>query len=606
MQVLLCLAQQNGKVTSKERLMRSVWPDTFVTDQVLTHAIWQLRQAFGGSPKEGDFIQTIPRGGYRLVVPVRPAKSIPALREAPQYANAAFDHFVRGFASAPSSVLLMPWYRCRRWQIMLASVLAVAAAFGVYLWTVRHQDVVQGRVMLVVLPFDNLSGDPEQEYFSDGMTEEMIAQLAHLNPQRLGVIARASAMTYKGKKKRADEIARELKVDYILEGSVRQDGQRVRITAQLIAAKDQTHVWAENYEQDRADVLKLQAAIAHTIAQAISVSIAPDGDLRAPATTASAEAYRLYLLGRFFLNKRNHAGLVAARAYFEQAIAADSDFARAYSGLADCLTLSSTGGYGLMSREESKQRARPAAMKALQLTPNSADAHASLAFQLNLLDHDPAGAEREARRALELDPSHSFARHILFGTLLRRGLVQEALAENKRALQTDPLWPVLHSGRAYVLQLLRRYDEAEKEIAAALEIDPNFVMAHNARAFLAERQGRYLQAIEDSEYSDREHYGAEKARRWAEESRTALRQSGPKGYWNVQLLHVQEYANHGIEVSAEYARTYTYLGDRERAFEWLAKRRQNMTDLTYNPDWDPLRSDPRFQELLKRASADAE
>lgn len=601
MQVLLCLAQQPGKVLSKEQLICSVWPDAFVTDQVLTHAIWQLRRALGGESGEPKFIQTIPRGGYRLVAPVRPAPPVPQPALA---ALAAAEPQAEGGSIKGENVAALAPLRRHPQAVALGliAMLTVAAALLSYV-RVSHRPAVVPlhRAMLLVLPFDNLSGDPEQEYLSDGMTEEMITQMGRLNPQRLGVISRASAMTYKGKRKRADEIGSELHVDYILEGSVRQDSRRLRITAQLIAVKDQTHLWAQEYDQDRADLLKLQADIAQAIAREISVSIPPGAHVRVPATTTSPEAYRLYLLGRFFLNKRDRSGLVAARAHFQQAIALDPRFAPAYSGLADCLALSSHTGYGLMSVEEGKRLARPVAIKALELDPNSADAHASLAFQLMNLDHDPAGSEREARRALELDPNHSFARHLLFGVLASRGLLKEALEENERALQADPLWPVLHSARSWVLQWMRRYDEAEKEVQAALQIDPNFVMAHNVRALLAERQGRLLQAIEDGEFSDREHYGAEKARRWAEESRAALGESGPKGYWKVQLDHLREYATDGVVVPPWYfARIYAYLGDRERAFEWLNKGGTGSTNLLYNSDWDPLRSDPGFQKLLQR------
>ncbi len=285
MQVLLCLAQEPGKVLTKEQLIRSVWPDTFVTDQVLTHAIWQLRQGFGDRSKESDFIQTIPRGGYRLVAPVRSVRSDAAWPGAVLKADwASSETSARQFFQAFASVFTdVPWYRHRRWQIAAAGVLAVAVVVAMYLWVTRSPAAVPGRVMLVVLPFENLSGDSELGHFSDGMTEEMTAQLGRLNPQRLGVIARASAMTYKGKLKRADEIGRELKVDYILEGSVRQEGRRVRITAQLISAKDQTHLWAQNYEQDRADILKLQADIAAAIAREINTATLPAGKKPAPA-----------------------------------------------------------------------------------------------------------------------------------------------------------------------------------------------------------------------------------------------------------------------------------------------------------------------------------
>ncbi len=291
MEVLVYLAERAGAVVPKEELISAVWAGTFVTDQVLTNAVWQLRQVFGRS-KNAEFIQTIPKGGYRLVAPV-------ALPEAP-----LAEPVAPAVLPAPGR---SPWWRSRRMHWAAIGVLPVLAVAWLTIGLGRRSldrqpqpEPQPRRIMLVVLPFQNLSGDPKQEYFSNGMTEEMILQLGLLHPERVGVIARASAVTYKDSGKRVDQIGKELGVDYILEGSVRRQGRRVRVTAQLVDVSTQTQVWGRNYEQDWTDTLLVQTDIARAIAEQIQLQLTPAQRARlAEARAVHPEAYELYLKGRY-------------------------------------------------------------------------------------------------------------------------------------------------------------------------------------------------------------------------------------------------------------------------------------------------------------------
>jgi TolB-like protein/Tfp pilus assembly protein PilF len=484
--------------------------------------------------------------------------------------------------------------------VTLLVVATVSYPLDRWIWQRWHHSYAPIRA-IAVLPLENFSNDPSQEYFSDGMTEALITELGHVRSLR--VISRQSALHFKGTTKTVPQIGDELQVDALVEGSALRDGDKVRISVQLVRVNPEEHVWAQSYEREFRDVIALQREVSNAIVSEIQGTLLTSEERTRLATArpVKPEAYEAYLKGRFFWYKRSRPGFQAARAHFEQALALDPEFAPAYSGLADTIMLSSEPGHDLVSFEEANALAKPLVMKALELDPDSAEAHASLAYMLQKFDRDYAGAERELRRAIELDPNNVFARHRLFGMLFDRGLTEEALAENRRALAIDPLSPLLHSVRALALQWMRHDDEALRELQAALEVDPDFVMAHIQRALFFERHGKLLEAIHDWEFDDGEHYGPEKAHKWAEQYREALEKSGPGGYWSVQINHLQEYAKDGVTVRPWYfARAYAYRGDRDRALEWLSKPGgPGRTDLLYNPDWDSLRSDPRFQELQK-------
>ena len=333
--------------------------------------------------------------------------------------------------------------------------------------------------MLAVLPFENLTGDASQEYFSDGMTEEMIAQLGNLDPQHLGVIARTSVMHYKNGKAPLDQIGRELGVQYVLEGSVRRDADKIRITAQLIQMKDQSHLWARRYDRELNSTLALQSEIAQEIAGEIQHALGADkftfaAEPQRPLT--SYEAYDLYVKGRYFWNKRTGDGFEQAINYFQQAIAKDPNYAQAYAGLADSYIL--FAAYSGQPPADFLQKARAAATKALRLDDGLAEAHTSLALITENYDWDWPAAEKEYRRAIELNPNYATAWQWYAEYLTWLGRFDEALRASERARELDPLSLIIASDNGMIFYYSRQYDRAAAKLNAVLEMDPNFSRAH--------------------------------------------------------------------------------------------------------------------------------
>jgi TolB-like protein/Flp pilus assembly protein TadD len=329
------------------------------------------------------------------------------------------------------------------------------------------------KVMLAVLPLENLSADPEQEYFSDGLTEEMIAQLGRLHPESLGVISRTSAMRYKGTDKGADEIGRELGVSYILEGTVRREASQVRITAQLIQVSDQTHLWAESYDRDVAAVFAVQSEVAQRIAHSLEVELLPAQVTRpASASSINPEAHEAYLKGRYNMNKRTPQGLQKGLRYFEQAVEKDPEYALAYAGVADTYILLGSTQYALLSPEEAMPRAKGAATKALEINDSLAEAHASLANVKLIYKWDWAGAEREFQRTLALHPGYSHAHHWYSLQLAATGRTEEGFSAIRRARRLDPLSPIINVTVGWHFYLARQYDRAVEDLRNTLEMEP--------------------------------------------------------------------------------------------------------------------------------------
>jgi TolB-like protein/DNA-binding winged helix-turn-helix (wHTH) protein len=392
MRVLVYLAEHADQVVPKERLISAVWADTFVTDDVLTRCISELRKAFDDDAKDPKVIETIPRGGYRLVAPVwAPEETEAAATTNPQ----------------PRAVLSRAGIRA------VVTFLLLLGAVAVY-WTrfSPRAHPPAGRIMLAVLPFQNLSGDPEQEYFSDGLTAEMISQLGRLPPERLGVIARTSAIQYKNTKKSAAEIGRELGADYLVEGSVQRAGERVRIRTELVQARDQTHLWADTYERNLRDVLALQAEVANAIAGEIRIKLTPPEEARlASARPLNPQAHEAYLRALYsFYQGRNQGNSELYNRYFSQsieqyqeAIRLDPSYPQAYAGLARAYHWLASGLD--VQQPDLPAKSRQAAEKALALDDRLGEAHASLGYVAFRFEWDFPRAEQEFRRAIELNPN---------------------------------------------------------------------------------------------------------------------------------------------------------------------------------------------------------
>jgi TolB-like protein/Tfp pilus assembly protein PilF len=458
---------------------------------------------------------------------------------------------------------------------------------------------VPGRVMLAVLPFANLDGDVGQEFFSDGLTDEMINRLGALQPDGLGVIARTSAMQYKRTSKRADQIGRELGVQYLLEGSVRRARGRVRISARLIQLSDQTPLFSREYEGELSDVLTLQQDVARSVAEEIRLQLSPEAHGRlAAARPVDPEAYEQCLRGRYAWNQRRAAALRAALGHFEAAIARDPLYAPAHAGLADTYSLFSY--YGGLPPREVFPKARSAAQRALALDPQQAEAHTSLAYVLHRFDWEWARAEESYRRALELNPSYATAHHWYAEFLMVMGRLPEARREIRAAQQLDPLSARINLDVGLPDYFEGRHDAAIAVARRVAELHPGFVPAQTALRQACERKGLYREAVQALERTA-EGLGVETGP--AAEVRAAVEASGGTGYWKA-LLRQADRGWPAPESPAHRANMWAALGDREQALRWLerahAERDDELVWIAVEPWYEPLRADPRFKALLER------
>jgi len=580
MEILLLLTEQRGHLVSREQIVQRIWGAGvhLDTDNSINGAIRKIPQILRDDPEQPRFIQTITGRGYRFMAPVREA-------EQPQ-ADAAQP------PPQPRSrtLLVRP--------VMLSLLVVVAIVVSIVWARSRAPRPGTEKVMLAVLPFQNLTGDARQEYFSDGLTEEMIMQLGNRDPERLGVIARTSVMRYKGGRTQLDQVGRELGVQYVLEGSVRRDANTVRVTAQLIAAKHQTHIWARAYDRELKGLLTLQGEIAQEIADEIQSNLGrPKSSASAPSTRTARdyEAYDLYLKGQYFLNKRTTAGIEAAIGYFQRATARDSTYARGYAALADAHAL--LAGYSTRPPEHSVSQARAAALKALELDPRSPEAHTAFALIVQNHDWDWQTAETEFRRAIELNPNYATAHHWYAEHLMWRGRFDEALARSERARQLDPLSLIIATDHGAILFFARQYDRAIEQFGSVLELDPTFPRAHIIQGAYVEK-GMFAAALADLEGQHPKHdvwYWSAVAYIYGRSGETAKAR---------HALHELLQSHRRDPVKPELiAGAFAALGEKDSALAWLERayaERSGLTALKVDPGYDPLRSDPRFQSLLRR------
>ena len=480
-QVLAMLLERPGQVVGREELQKKLWPaDTFVDfDHGLNKAINKIREALGDSAESPRFVETVARRGYRFLADVRAAAAdavpVRSLEPAPQPHPAA-DARDRQDPVGTLAILthLLP---PRAWKIATFVLLALLASFAASkLHFVDHPSPVIRS--LAVLPLESLSNDASQDYFADGMTDELISDLGQISALR--VISRTSVMAYKHTRKSLPQIARELNVDAVVEGSVLRSGDQVRITAQLIEGATDRRVWSQSYQGELRDTLVLQNNVARAIADQIRISVNPQEQAALRnATVVNPVAYESYLKGRYFWNKRTANGLKAALAYFNQAIDEDSKYAQAYSGLADTYALLGDWQYAVMTPKEALPKAKAAAIKALELNNALGEAHNSLAFCLDGFDWDFDSAGNEFRRAIELNPGYATAHHWYAWHLALLRQYDEAIVEMRTAKNLDPLSLIINADLAELLALAHSYDESIQQSRKTIEMDPNFGLAHN-------------------------------------------------------------------------------------------------------------------------------
>jgi TolB-like protein/DNA-binding winged helix-turn-helix (wHTH) protein/Tfp pilus assembly protein PilF len=592
--VLAMLLERPGEVITREDLQKRLWPEGIYVDfeHSINAAVKRLRQALGDSADSPRFIETLARTGYCFIAPVilhLEEAALPAAKGASDVRQAApskAEANRRGFRVLPAALA----------GIVLITVIVSG------LVALRERPHTQASPTsirsLAVLPLTNLSGDPEQEYFVEGVADVLRQDLEAISALR--VISRASSMYYRGSGKPLPEIARQMNVDAVIEGSVLRAGNRVRINVELVQAANDTRLWGGTYDRRLEDIFTLQSEVAQRIADEIRVTLTgPERDRLARTHTADPEAYLAYSKGRFFWNKRTEAGLKTAIGYFQQAIERDSKYALAYDGLADCWA--PLAWYAYVRPGEVFPRAKAAVLKALALDSSLAEAHTTLAFVTFYYDRDWANAEREFRRAIDLNPNYANGHHWYAEFLTLAGRHAEAIAESERARELDPLSPIINTWVGSRYFFARQYDRAIEQYQHALQMDPAFVPGHLVLGHVLEQKRMYREAILEFE--------------------EAVRLSGGSPVYLASLAHAYGAAGKRTEarktldelrnVSGQrYVSAYDLalatlsVGDTDRAIALLAQavdeRCPRATFLGVDPRFDGLRSDPRFKTLAVR------
>jgi len=565
--LLLALLEQPGQLLTREELTGRLWPaGTFVDfDRGLNKVVNHLRDALGDSAEHPRFVETLPRKGYRFIAPVT----------------------TDGTDLEDTPVLPTPRPR-RRLLLMvgLGAVVLLVTAAGIRAarkWVLERASETPRISALAVIPLDDLSQDPEQQYFADGLTDALITDLAKLGGVR--ITSRTSVMQYRRTKKTIKDIGRELNVDAVVEGTVTHAGNRVRVTAQLIQVATDMHLWADSYDREVSEILDLQRALTTDIARRINIFLKP---LDRPRIVRP-EAYGLYLKGRYAFYQYTSRGWQEAIQRFNEAIENDPGFAPAHSGLAETYLVAGT--YGAIPNEEALMRGKAAAAKALQLDDGLASAHYALATAYTWYDWDWAGAEREFRRGLDLNPQDALGRNWHSGYLSLLGRHDEAISEQERARELDPLSLIVNANLTRALYYARRYDEAIVQARRTLELDPKFGVALFWLEGSLRHKGLFEEAVKLRQFAAAPDRAPIIAQTFQHDGFQALlRESGEAFKKSGQLQTA--------------ARCYAQIGENDEALALLeacAQRRcSNLVSLNVEPDFDGLRRDPRFQNLVRQ------
>jgi TolB-like protein/DNA-binding winged helix-turn-helix (wHTH) protein/Tfp pilus assembly protein PilF len=586
--LLLVLVEERGRTVEKDELFEKVWPDVVVEENNLNQNITALRKSLGDSRQESQYIATIPGVGYRFVAEVSEVSSgtegAAVDQSGDKSPHSREARAARGTLLGYALVILFPM---------------VMVAVGYALYTTRTPAPVPIS-SIMVLPLENLSGDPEQEYFADGMTDALIGDLAKIG--RLHVISRTSSMHYKGTKKSLPEIAKEISVDAVVEGTVQRSGDRVVIRAQLIHAATDRHLWVETYERPMRDVLDLQSEIAQAIARQVQIKMTPDEQARLTSRhPVRPKAFDEYLQGRFlYWNRRTGENLTKAIGHFQNAIREDPNFAQAYVGLADSYNAQGAVQVAAMPPLEARHRAEEAAMKALQFDPGLAEAYSALGY-VKLFKWDWTAAEQDFKRAIELNQNYANAHNFYATFLISRGRIDDAIAASNRARELDPFSLSISAQRGFLLENARRYSEAIEQLLAVIRMDPNHYQAYWILGHTYAANGQHQEAVAASE----------KAVELSQRTPGALGilglaygLAGRKAEANQILNELLKLNESRYVTPVALVNVYIGLGDKDQAFAWLEKAYQEKSNyvafLKVFPILDPLRSDPRFADLVRR------
>jgi TolB-like protein/DNA-binding winged helix-turn-helix (wHTH) protein/tetratricopeptide (TPR) repeat protein len=607
-EVLMVLVEARGALVTKDEILSRVWPDTVVEENNLAVQISTLRKALG---EDRDFIRTVSGRGYRFVAEIRtspaeaaqstPPSNIPTtvsslISREPDHEKTS-DRRVGVVDFIDVSLPSRQPSRRFDWRLFTSGLARLLVPSFSRVLHSRDQTSPQIR-SIAVLPLESLSGDPSQDYFADGMTDELISALAQISALR--VISRTSIMTYKRVRKLLPEIARELNVGAVVEGTVLRFGDRVRISAQLIEVPLERHIWAQSFEGDLCDTLVLQSSVARTIAEQIRVTVTEQEQAALQnAKPVNPMAYEACLKGRYFINKRTGDGLKKAIEYFRHAIERDPTYAAAYSGLADAYALSGDWKYGVFSPQDAFSKATAAAKKALALDDNLAEAHASLAFALDLYGWNWEAAEAEYQRAIKLDPGYATAHQWYSWHLLMMGRHSEGILELTKAESLDPLSLIISADMADALCVARRYEEAVQKSKKILEMDPNFAVGHYELGQALAQKNLHDEAIVEFQRAIElsGHSGAFDSYLGYAYAMSGRKEEAIK---IIDDLHARHDQNPSAD--ADIALIYVGLGDQDQAMIALNKAYEARfkASILLRPAFDPLRSDARFQALLRR------
>jgi TolB-like protein/DNA-binding winged helix-turn-helix (wHTH) protein/Tfp pilus assembly protein PilF len=600
LQLLAALVERPGQLVTRDVLRQRLWGDqTFVDfERSLNIATAKLRAALGDSADSPRFVETLPRRGYRFIAPVTVDTS--HLVAEPGTKPAPFAVSESGQESAGHGPLRRPARRLTLLLGALSAAAAVAVLVVINLVDKRATSDAPRVQSLAVLPLEDLSGDPGHEYLAEGVTDALITELGKINTIR--VISRTSVLPYKGVKKSLPDIGRELRVDAVIEGSVVRSGDRIRITAQLVHAASDRHLWAQAFERDVHDVLALYADVSEAIAKQIHAKI--DRSATGVRTQAvDPEAWELYTRGRYFWARVSADNLKKARDYFQQAIDTQADFAVAYAGLADAYLLLAVNR--VLSPVEAVPKARAAALRALELDESLAEAHTSLAGIACTFDADWSAAERGYRRAFETNPNYAVAHQWWGTTLAGLGRHAEAAAEIRRALEIDPVSLRAGNAAGTILYLARRYPEAIEQYRKTLELDPNYAPSLIGLGRVYTVLGQKMQALHE----------LERAVEVSNRTSTSLAGLGyTYGVFGSRdqaltiLAELRERSMAAYVSPEDYALVYLGLRQDERVLGELERASQQRLSALYTlktaPEYDPLRTNPRFADLLRQVNLD--
>jgi TolB-like protein/DNA-binding winged helix-turn-helix (wHTH) protein/Tfp pilus assembly protein PilF len=611
-QILTMLLERPGEIITRDDLRNRLWrTDTFVDfDHGLNNAVMRLREVLGDSSDNPRFVETIPRRGYRFLAHVD--ESFPATAARGSTDAGTNQIVVPAAAGQPPSPAVLPagnrqTVKKRRIEIAILAGLVAAALITVALaaryFATRNTNIglgVKQSTSLVVLPLENLSGDQEQDYFADGMTDELIANLAKIRSLR--VVSRSTAMAYKHTRKPLSEIANELHVDAVVEGTVLRVDQRVRITAELVQVSTDHHLWAETYESQIGDVLALQNRVSSAIVNEIRINLSPQDRERLARNPAIApEAYENYLKGRFYWNKRTDENLNKAISYFSQATAQDSRYALAYAGLSDCYSIVGATIFGSMPVSEAAPKAREAARHALEIDPTLAEAETPLATLKFNYDWDWSGAEDDFQHAIQLNPSYATAyqRYSLF--LMAMGRFQDGFNQINKARELDPLSISINFSLGWRLYLARQYDRAIAQLRNTLEMDPSYELPHLVLGQAYEEKRAFDLAIPELQKAVELSHGTPLM---VSALAHAYARGGRKEEAEKLLAQLERDAKTKYVSPYYFAIVYLGLGNNEQAMNWLEKafadRSNGLVFMRVEPELDPVRSNPRFLALQQR------